>query len=89
MAKLRGGIGFGFVMLLVTLAIVLFLVARSWESMAPTATQLDEPEALLEKHGQTQPQGVRNVGELPNLDEMRQATDAHAQEVQDALAEIE
>jgi len=56
------------VMLLVVLAVVLFLVAHSWDSVAPEAV---------------------TSGDLPDLNDMRQRTDAHAEEVQAILEEAE
>ena len=72
------------VILVVVMAVVLLLVAKSWKSVAPTAVQLsaDGPSAPLEVHGE-------NVGSLPGLNEMRSETDAHAEQLQQALAEIE
>ncbi len=36
--------GFGFVMLVVVLAVVLLLAARQWRSVAPTALQVSDPD---------------------------------------------
>jgi hypothetical protein len=75
----RGG-GFGFVVLVIVLAVVLVLVARSWRAVAPqaisvTAPRLDDP--------------ALGPGDLPDLDETRRQTDAHARQVQDALSQVD
>ena len=84
----RQGSGFGLVVLVVTLVIVMLLVARSWKSVAPTATQIpDHP--LVNDHGQPEAAETLGEGTLPDLNEMRQQTDLHSQQVQEVLAETE
>jgi len=78
----RQGGGFGIVMLVVVVAVVLLLAARQWESVAPTALEVANPNA-------EGPEEALREGKLPGLNDMRQTTDAHAQAVQDAMAEIE
>jgi hypothetical protein len=80
---MRGkGSGFGMVMLLVVLAVVLFLVARSWNRVAPEALAVDA-------HGQPEAAEAIRSGDLPGLNEMRQQTDAHADEVEAILEQAE
>jgi hypothetical protein len=88
---MRKGGGFGMLMLVVVLAIVLLLVARHWKAVAPTAVQVHEyPSAApVDAHGEDEAGAALQSGTLPDLNDMRQATDAHAQQVQDALEEIE
>ena len=87
----RGG-SFGIVVLVVVLAIVLLLVARSWRAVAPEAIDVSGPGGgamVLDDRGQTGAGDAVRSGELPDLREMQQNTDAHAQRVGDALAETE
>jgi hypothetical protein len=76
---MRGkGSGFGFVMLVIVLAVVLFLVARSWRQVAPAAMQ-------VEPHGQTEAAEALESGDLPDLGEAKKRTDARAAEIQEIL----
>ena len=79
--------GFGLVMLVVVLAVVLVLVARSWRAVAPTAIQVSSPELAgsVHDHGESRAAAELRSGQLPNLGDMRQNTSAHADEVQRAL----
>ena len=87
----KHGGGFGIVILLVVLAVVMLLVARNWKSVAPTAIQVTNPSSpvQVDDHGQPEAGEAIRSGQLPNLNDMRQATSQHASEVQDALQEIE
>ena len=87
----KGG-GFGMVMLVVVLAIVLLLVARQWKAVAPTAIQVQQDGSVTvtpNDHGQTEAGAAIKSGTLPDLNDMRQATGEYSQQVQDAMAEIE
>ena len=77
--------------LIVALAIVLLLVAKNWRSVAPHAIQVTDPDlgATVDDHGQTEAGEAVRSGQLPDMNEMRQQTDAHAQQVQEALEAIE
>ena len=80
------------VVLVVVLAIVLLLVAKQWKSVAPTAMQIDENNNITvdpPTHGEHEAGEALRQGNLPDLNQMRQATGNHAQDVQEALAEIE
>jgi hypothetical protein len=87
----KRGSGFGMVMLVVVLAVVLLLAARSWRSLAPAAMQVSDPElgSKVDDHGQAGAGAAVRSGQLPDLNDMRQQTDAHSQDVQDALKAIE
>ncbi len=89
MRKMGGG--FGMLMLVIVLAIVLLLAARNWQAVAPTAAQVADPgnAATVEDHGQTEAGEAIRSGRLPDLNEMRQSTAAHSDRVQTALEEIE
>jgi hypothetical protein len=88
--KRQGG-GFGVVMLLVVVAIVLLLVARSWKSSAPTAIEVATPggTVAVPDHGQSEAAAEASSGVLPNIHDMQRETGAHADEVQNALQEID
>ena len=84
----RRGSGLGFVIVIITLAIVAILVGKAWKTHAPAAIDVTDPGvAGHSDHGQ--PDAARELSNLPDLTEMQQETNAHAQQVQDALAEIE
>ena len=78
----RRGSGFGMVMLVVVMAIVLLLVARSWLAVAPEAQAVSQP-AIVD------PQYVNEPGEMPNLHETQSNTDEHKRQVSDVLGEVE
>ena len=86
---MRKGGGIGFVLLAVVMVVVLLLVARSWKSLGPTAIQVThggESGAIVPDHGESQAGAAVASGDLPGLNQMQQETDAHAQQVQEALA---
>ena len=86
----RQGSGFGFIILLVVLVVVTLLTARLWNETAPVVQQVVEGTSSatsVPDHGQPEASGA--LGELPNLNEMRSATDDHTQEVTEALAATE
>ena len=80
----RSAASFGLVMLVVVMAIVLLLVARSWQSVAPVAAELPDPSVRPERSSDDD--GSDSDDALPGLDEMRAASDEHADRVQEALA---
>ena len=77
--------------LLIVMAIVLVLVARSWRSVAPTAQQVHDLQGApaLNDHGQAEAAGEVRSGELPNLQDAQRETDEHSARIQEALNEIE
>ena len=87
----RKGSGIGFVVLIVALAIVLLLVAKNWRSVAPQAIQVTDPNlgATVDDRGQTEAGEEVRSGQLPDMNDMRRQTDAHAQQVQEALEATE
>ena len=82
----RKGSGLGIVLLVVTLVVVLLLVARSWKSVAPTATQIPD-HVILDDHGEPETTESIREGSLPDLNQMRRQTNLHSKQVQEALAE--
>lgn len=87
MRKFGGGIGL--VMLVIVMVIVLLLVARSWRSVAPTALEVSgvTDPAGIDEHGETGAAEATRSGQSTNLGEMKQQTDAHADELKNALEE--
>ena len=83
----RRGSGFGMVMLVITLLAVLLLVARSWRSVAPGATRIPD-RTLVRSSGDGKSDDDPTAG-LPDLRDAQRETDAHAQQVQDAMAGID
>jgi hypothetical protein len=83
--------GFGMVVLVIVLAIVLILVVRQWRSVAPTAMQISDPDysAIADDHGETGASEALRSGGLPDLKDMRQGTAAHADRLQEALEATE
>jgi hypothetical protein len=77
------------VVLLVVLAVVLLLAAKSWKSVTPTLAQLPGSEGAGEVPAHGQPDAVRAVGEtgLPNLQQMQQSTSEYSDLVQETLKE--
>lgn len=82
----RRGAGLGFVAVLIVAAIVLILAARAWTSVAPTAQQVMRGGrgAKVSDHGQKETAEAIRKGELPDLEDMKQGTDAHAKAVKEA-----
>lgn len=77
------------VVLIVTMAIVLLLVARSWREVAPAALDVGGAAATVDDHGESGAGEAVRSGELPDLRDARRETDEHAEQLQEALAEIE
>lgn len=81
--------GIGFLAVVIAAAIVLVLEARAWLAVAPTARQIMKPGAAgsVPDHGDKQAAAAVNSGNLPDLSDMKQATDQHAKEVEDGMKE--
>ncbi len=75
------------ILLLVVLAVVMLLVAKSWKTVAPAA--LDVQDALqsgpLDDHGQGEAGRALRKGDLPGVRETQESADAHSAQVQEAL----
>lgn len=87
---------FGTVVLLVVMAIVLLLVARSWRSVAPSAlavkaaTEVRGPtDTPARDRGPSAPGPAVPSGQLPDLNDMRRSTADHATQVREALEQAE
>ncbi len=87
----KRGFSVGMIALLIVMAVVLVLVAKTWRTMAPAA--LDTHDLLkstpLDDRGETEAGEAVREGGLPNLRETTRETDEHAARVQEALNEIE
>lgn len=84
--KKMGG-GFGLVILVVVMAVILLLAAKAWQSVMPTASQITDPAlpAQVSDHGETEAAEELASPGLPNLDEMRENTTSHADQMQEIL----
>ena len=87
MRKLSGG--FGLVMLVIVVAIVLLLTARAWNAVAPTAADLRDAAAPVPADVRDAATTATRDGSLPRLDDVRQRTGAHAEDVANALAQAD
>ena len=81
-------------MLLVALVVTLTLVARSWQSLAPHAIEVSRPGApdvnvRVNDHGESEAADALRRGNMPDLKQTRDATDARSEEIQRALSEVE
>lgn len=87
----KSGSGIGIVMLVVVLAIVLLIVAKSWEKTGAAAIQVTHPDApvVVDDHGETEAGDAVQQGRLPGLRDMRAETADHAKRLEEALAESE
>ncbi len=87
----RQGGGFGFVMLLVVLAVVLLIAAKAWKSAAPTALEVATPvgDVTISDHGASEAAGQVRPGGLPGLSDMRRETGTHTQQVEETLQQID
>jgi len=76
---------------LIVTAIVLFLVAKTWRSVAPAALETRDAvhSGPLNDHGQGEAASEVRSGGLPRLEETKQEADEHNARVEQALAEIE
>jgi hypothetical protein len=86
----KGG-GFGVLVLLIVVLVVMLLAARAWKAVAPTAVEATNPSLSegVDDRGQTEAGREVRSGNLPGLEEMRQRTDAHASEVEEAQKTID
>lgn len=82
---------FGLVLLVVVMAVVLLLVARNWQAAAPrlAETLRARPDGARAAGGDTAETGTAgdSLRTLPGVGEMKRATERHADQVQEALAE--
>jgi hypothetical protein len=86
----KGGGGFGFVLAIVVLLIVMLLSAKAWNAVMPTAAQALAPPGTrqdairqVDDHGQKEAGDAIRGGTLPDLNKMLQSTDQHINQVQE------
>jgi hypothetical protein len=72
----------GLLVLVIAMAVVLVLVAKSWTAVAPTATEIRAGTAAS---------GDDAAGDddMPGMSDMKRETDAHADDVREAMAAID
>lgn len=94
MARLRQGGGFGFVVLLVVLAVVLLLASRAMRSVMPTALEVAAPHKGGKRPGDNPdlpPPSVNSgAGQKQiqsSLNEAKRKTDVHSGQIEKALGE--
>ena len=83
----KGGGGMGMIVTLVVMAIVLYLVAQAWKNMAPEAisvTNVSASPADLDGDGSDDDESA-TPGHLPDLQEMRETTAQHQEDVRQAM----
>lgn len=98
----RQGGGFGFVILLVVLAVVFFLAMRNFQSMAPAALEIQKhnkqrqagdasrpatPEPKAHATSESADSWTPAPPSRPSLSTMDQKTSEHSSEVQSALSQ--
>jgi hypothetical protein len=79
--------GFGFVLALAALVILLLLAGKAWKAVMPAASQVLRPGGTtiaVPDHGEKETGDAVRSGGLPNMKEMGQSTDAHIQRVKEA-----
>jgi hypothetical protein len=75
------------VVLLVVVAVVLLLVSRAWNEIAPTAVRLDPPKSAPELTIQAGGEGAAvGTDRLPDLGDVRRESDEHETQVQQAMS---
>jgi hypothetical protein len=82
----KSGGGFGYILTLVVLVILLLLSVRAWKNAAPAAAQALKPgvSTTLPDHGQPEAAQALRSGNLPDMKKMGQNTDQHIQQIKDA-----
>ncbi|HEV8374819.1 MAG TPA: hypothetical protein VGR38_01140 [Candidatus Polarisedimenticolia bacterium] len=78
--------GFGFLIALAALIVVLFLSMKAWKSAFPAAVQAIKPGTAqaVPDHGDKEAGDAIRSRKLPDMKTMGQRTDAHVQQIQDA-----
>jgi hypothetical protein len=86
----KGGGGLGMIVVLVAVLIVMLLVARAWNDMAPTALQVTQPgsEDSSDRIFADE-EDYNSPGHLPNLEEMNQRTTQHEEDVRQAMEQTD
>ena len=81
----RKASGIGFVVVLAALVTVMLLAAKAWQKVAPTAAQINSVQTPAADQDVVSP-ASEQPGTLPDLNQMRQQTSTHIEQVEEALA---
>ncbi len=73
------------ILMAIVMVIVLLLVARAWTSVAPTAMQIATPS----NSGLGQDEEGEDAQRLPTLNDMRENTAEHAEQLEEARQQID
>ncbi len=94
MSRIRQGGGFGIVILLVVMAVILLLASRAWKAVMPTALEVASPSKAgkpAEQSPDLPPPSVNSgAGQRQiqsSLSDAKRKTDAHSGQVEKALGE--
>ena len=77
------------VLLVIVMAVVLILVAKSWKTVAPAALDTQDALSSVNDRGQPEAAAAARQGGMPGLGETQDQTDQHSAQVQEALDAIE
>jgi len=84
---------FGLVLLVVVMAVVLLLVARNWQTAAPRLSETMRARPETARAPTRDADATGDAGDspraLPGVGTMKRATDRHADQVQETLAETQ
>jgi hypothetical protein len=88
---MKGGRGFGMIMLLMVLAVVLYLVARNWEAFGPAAVQVKNHQGkpILDAHGQEDAAEEVRSRNLPDLEDMDREVQQHNSEASETMGAMD
>jgi hypothetical protein len=88
---MKGGRGFGMIMLLMVLAVVLYMVARNWEAFGPAAVQVKNHKGkpILDAHGQEDAAAEVRSRNVPDLDDMQNEVQKHNSESSETMGAMD
>lgn len=84
----EGRSSFGLIALILVMAVVLILTAKAWQKFGPAAIDVSNPEVISDG-GQPEAAATIRSSDTPNLKQTQESTDAHAEQVQEAMDAIE
>ena len=87
----EGRSGLSMLVLVVVMLVVLLLVSKAWQRFGPAAIAVTDPAAAgpVDDHGETAAGQALRSGDLPGLQDAKASTDAHAEQIQQALENSE
>ncbi len=82
----KSGGGFGYILVILVLAILLLLSVRAWRNAAPAAAEALKPgaPATVPDHGQSDAGKEVRSGGLPNIKKMGESTSTHVDQLNEA-----